>query len=480
MPLNTKPLRSFVAAIVTLSPLIASRAKSSDPTAYISKHSVAALTLRVADTVRLPFAKYYPVEVLAAASEDFLGLPLNAIERVTLVVEPPMGITPQYVVVLDSSVPITLENFRQELIKHTTVTALLGRPSLESSDDRLPSYCLIDERTLLVGPRLYLKRLLRSDEPPSGDLFDAMQSDGGGTNHLHFAITLKPVKPLMEVGLEKELQDATPPERAILESLPLIDRIIAGINLSGDRQSMITIHADDAEAADQLELQMADWLFAVRQEMKSDPKMAEIRNHPEATFRAWWAYLERMFDSQAERLSTLREDETTFVVTRFEAGNSNSSLGAVAVTGILVALLLPAVQAAREAARRAKSTNNLKQILLALLNYESANGHFPPQAIHADDGTPLLSWRVAILPYLEEQDLFDRFKLDEPWDSPHNAALLPEMPAVYHDPSSAAEPTDGKTDYLGVAGPRAIFDTSTEGVKLAAVTDGLSMTIAVV
>ena len=66
---------------------------------------------------------------------------------------------------------------------------------------------------------------------------------------------------------------------------------------------------------------------------------------------------------------------------------------------MLVALLLPAVQSAREAARRAQCVNNLKQIALAMLNYESANGAFPKPAITDKDGKPLLSWRVAILPY---------------------------------------------------------------------------------
>ena len=68
----------------------------------------------------------------------------------------------------------------------------------------------------------------------------------------------------------------------------------------------------------------------------------------------------------------------------------------------MVALLLPAVQAAREAARRAQCTNNLKQIGLAMHNYHSAYNHFPAAAITDDDGKPLLSWRVAILPYIEQ------------------------------------------------------------------------------
>src|SRR5262249_50192721 len=79
-----------------------------------------------------------------------------------------------------------------------------------------------------------------------------------------------------------------------------------------------------------------------------------------------------------------------------------------ATSGVLVALLLPAVQSAREAVRRAQCVNNLKQIALAMHNYESANGHFP-RAVVDKDGKRLLSWRVAILPYLEQQGLYNRF-----------------------------------------------------------------------
>src|SRR6202789_1676353 len=107
----------------------------------------------------------------------------------------------------------------------------------------------------------------------------------------------------------------------------------------------------------------------------------------------------------------------------------------IAIIAVLIALLLPAVQAAREAARRAQCVNNLKQIGLAMHNYHSANDAFPMPAITDKDGKPLLSRRVAILPYIEKQELYNKFKLEEPWDSPHNKALLKEMPTTYLCPS---------------------------------------------
>jgi prepilin-type processing-associated H-X9-DG protein len=123
---------------------------------------------------------------------------------------------------------------------------------------------------------------------------------------------------------------------------------------------------------------------------------------------------------------------------------------------ILLALLLPAIQAAREAARRAMCANQMKMIGLAWHNYESANGQLPPPAIKDKDGTPLLSWRVAILPLIGQDDLYKQFHLDEPWDSAHNRALLARMPEAYRCPSMNAAP--GQTIYRAVVGPGAALE----------------------
>ena len=154
------------------------------------------------------------------------------------------------------------------------------------------------------------------------------------------------------------------------------------------------------------------------------------------------------------------------------------SISSPAASGVMIALLLPAVQSAREAARRAQCTNNLKQIALAMLNYESSMGVFPPAAITDNQGKALLSWRVAILPYIESGGLYKKFKLDEPWDSPHNKALLKEMPQTYLCPSlGVVEPY--ATTYQAFVGKGAIFESG-KGTRLAGITDGTSNTLMVV
>jgi beta-lactamase regulating signal transducer with metallopeptidase domain len=134
--------------------------------------------------------------------------------------------------------------------------------------------------------------------------------------------------------------------------------------------------------------------------------------------------------------------------------------------------------AENQAGDRRLDMNNLKQIMLANHNFAATDESkaFPPAYI-AKNGKPLLSWRVAVLPYLDQKNLYKEFHLDEPWDSDHNKALIAKMPATYKSPHSKL--TDGRTVYLTPRGAVTTFPGET-GVKLMQITDGLSNTIAVV
>jgi hypothetical protein len=146
--------------------------------------------------------------------------------------------------------------------------------------------------------------------------------------------------------------------------------------------------------------------------------------------------------------------------------------------GVPVALVVSARADDDEAEKRAKSVNNMKQIALAFHNYHSSNNKFPASAINSDEGKPLLSWRVAILPFLEQQALYDEFHKDEPWDSEHNKALIEKMPEVYASVLDK-EGEKFKTYYQGFKGPGAFFEGD-EGLPIASFTDGTSNTIMIV
>jgi prepilin-type processing-associated H-X9-DG protein len=149
-------------------------------------------------------------------------------------------------------------------------------------------------------------------------------------------------------------------------------------------------------------------------------------------------------------------------------------VGLVFCGGILAALALPAVQAAREAARRAQCTNNLKQIAIALHSYHDVYGTFPPAYLADADGKPMHSWRVLILPFIEQQSLYQAYNFDEPWDGPNNRQLAAQTPLTFRCTSDAAGATS--TLYAAITGPGTIFDGPT-GSSIASITDGTSNTL---
>jgi hypothetical protein len=141
--------------------------------------------------------------------------------------------------------------------------------------------------------------------------------------------------------------------------------------------------------------------------------------------------------------------------------------------------LMESVQRVRSAAARTQSANNLKQIALAFHNYLDTYGTFPPHAIYGKDGKALLSWRVQILPFIEQDNLYKQFHLDEPWDSEHNKKLLAVMPKVYAVPVDEKALKAHETHYLGFVGKGAFFNGK-KGIRIADITDGTSNTILVV
>jgi hypothetical protein len=143
----------------------------------------------------------------------------------------------------------------------------------------------------------------------------------------------------------------------------------------------------------------------------------------------------------------------------------------------------------RSAADRMLGGSNLRQCVIAMHNYHVDYQKLPPSAIVSKDGKPLLSWRVAILPYIEQDNLYRQFKLDEPWDSDHNKKLLAQMPKIYASPGAQASEPFTTYYQVFVAAPAyrgkyvPVFDLNPKNsISLGqlSVQDGTSNTIAVI
>lgn len=126
---------------------------------------------------------------------------------------------------------------------------------------------------------------------------------------------------------------------------------------------------------------------------------------------------------------------------------------------------------AERAAIKTTSSNNLKQIMLAVHNYASANQDKLVRNVADKDGKHLLSWRVELLPYLEEDQIYKLIRRDEPWDSPDNMKVLEKMPKVFESPR--AKTRKGYTVYQGFSG----FGVIGSRYNIGGIPDGTANTI---
>jgi len=149
----------------------------------------------------------------------------------------------------------------------------------------------------------------------------------------------------------------------------------------------------------------------------------------------------------------------------------------VGIIGVLVAMLLPNVRVSREAARRSQCNNNLRQIGIALFNYEADHKALPPAYTVNADGKPLHSWRTLILPYIEQKALYEKIDLSKAWDDPVNKAAYDSNVSVYRCPS--ANSPVGQTTYLAVVAPGSCLQAA-KPRPVAEITDSYDTTLMVI
>jgi prepilin-type processing-associated H-X9-DG protein len=154
-------------------------------------------------------------------------------------------------------------------------------------------------------------------------------------------------------------------------------------------------------------------------------------------------------------------------------------LGALlACGGVVVKVLFPAVRSIRQTDHQAQCLANLQQIAMAVYDYRQRYDTFPPPVITDEDGRAMHSWRVLILPFLDQQELYDRYDFGQSWDSPDNRELIEMIPKVYRCP---ADPSGrgSQTSYLMIVGP-GTFPSVTGPTRLDEFPDGGNLTLMLV
>jgi hypothetical protein len=450
---------------------------------YFPAEAVSVIVAHPQAVLKGPDAEWIPVEVITAQAMKEWGFdPLKVQEAVVLFAPPTQGTDPDFAAILRFS----------EAYSKAAVTATLvgiekivdGKTVVETRSPRAIWLHLPDDKTLIIGTApLVGKMLVAKDvESPLVELLKKVNVSG----QLTAVFSIDAVRPIMKQAVAAA--PPVPPQFQGFLKLPdLLSAALLQVNIGERFEASLTLRARDDTSAEEVERLAKQGLAMVRQLIQ-----AQIATMPggstDPVEEAGMKYLTRITDKLFSNVKLARKGQNVSI-----SAQTGSSVAAIATLG---GFLLPATAMARRseraaemeaqavaerdvaiaaqaAAERNSTMSKMLQIGLALQSYHSAHGTFPARAIFDKQGKPLLSWRVQILPMLEEDALFKEFHLDEPWDSQHNKPLVAKMPAVFRDPR---RPPDGTTTFLAVIGKGLAFEGD-RPLKISQFFDGTSSTI---
>ncbi len=417
-------------------------------------------SVRVADLLNSDLLKGLLPELLKLEElelhkvEQVLGMPLTNLERFTFV---SLGPDPETAVaiILSTVKPFQQAQLLQSLVPGASEQKHGGKTYFVAEGPRLAVH-FVSDRILVLTPSSgmtgFLDQMARKNL--QGPLGDALKL--AAEKHLMVgAVDPEPVANLVGNNLPRGAQ----PFAVLLKA-----RLVTGVvELGKDVQVEVRLRFAREADAKEGDKAIAAGLFLGRQLLGQGVR--EMAKDAQG--------IENLLKLVRQVLAALKD-----VAPQREGAGVRISAKLPIDAALLGPAQLEAIARVRVAAVRAKSFNNLRQIAIAMHNYHDTNNRFPPAVIYSAEGKPLYSWRVLLLPYLEQDALFKEFKKDEAWDSPHNKKLLARMPPVY-------APVRGKmkepyaTYYQVFVGQNAVFE-GRDGRSLAEITDGTSNTLLVI
>lgn len=481
-------LRVILTLAIALTPFAATQAQTpaTKPanetldTRWLTPESVAVGYLRPQQVLTAEGAELLPHEIFAAAGKKYFGIDPVDVKLITVAVEATDGPEPNVAIIVESTKPFEKSGLSPEITGHTEPAEINGTTYLKSRDPMAgPSFYQLNESTLIIASEPMLQKLVaQGEEPQSSPLISAIKSHPA-SDDLYVAVDVKSLRPLIHAALAQDAQGAPPELLQFLEAPELIRAAEFSFNLSTNTPPVLNVYANNADDATKLVLMIDEGIEIVRMQTAENLAMNQAEDPIQ---QAFMEYSARRTEQTLDQFRPVVDGHklTFFPPDPDDPDQSFVEIQQIAVIGILVALLLPAVQAAREAARRNDSLARLRDFSIGLQNYHDTQGKFPAHASYSDDGKPLLSWRVHLLPYIEEAALYRQFHLDEPWDSEHNQKLIAQMPDIYQSAKSPLQQTDGKTLYMAPIGENYVMDGTENSVGLRQLTDGTSKTIVLV
>jgi hypothetical protein len=387
------------------------------------------------------------VTEIATELQKNLGAAPETIERLTLVVLGVQGGGEAILVHL------------KKPFDRTRVVALAGEGATEEKYRGLPLFtgpkraavALLDDHTYILGQGAGPLRTLL-DRPIKGK-----------TGALTPALRLMAEKHAFVLGMNlpdihEAIKDELPSQVDALRPLLEAQTAAFAADLADEATGRARLTFTDAAAAKKGEQAARDGIDLAR------AGLAAVKLTLKAKDAAARALIDEV-DAALKAAEVQRED--TAVVAKVQRK--------VALDKVVPAIV-ELVQEQRRSVGRFQNQNNLRQLLLAMHNYHSTFNRLPPAAIYDKRGKPLLSWRVQILPFIEQDALYKEFHLDEPWDSDHNKKLLDKMPRTF---MAEGQAKTNRTHYQVFVGKGTCFEGK-KGIQFSDITDGLSNTFLIV
>ena len=341
-------------------------------------------------------------------------------------------------------------------------------PNRKAKVEGVKEYFAPEEATEMAYCLLKPNLLLAANE---SDMLRIFKSGGADSPLIRHLKTMKPNQPLsvvLSVSSARDLfpgGEVPPPMDMVLKTAQQIDLLELNF-ASSNLAAALDIHCQNTAGANQTLglLNMLKGLAVVGLEQQKE----QLKQLPPAKRKEFETAMQTV-ESALDQMKP--EVASTHVTAQLDGPTSTAlvSMAADAYAGFTLTF--------RNISRTFGADNNLRQLLLAMHSYEVTHRKLPAAYMADKNGKPLLSWRVALLPYLDQQALYNQFHLDEAWDSPHNQKLIAKMPSVYSFDGSRLIKT-GKTTYLGFRGANTVLGE--RPISIAQVPDGTSNTVMLV
>jgi hypothetical protein len=421
-------------------------------------------------------------DAIGSFDEHFAPAP-TTFDRMTLVFLTPQSLMKPFpevdpeavsaLVILRTSKPFDREAVRKHLSEREKRA---GKHSYYFKEDMWSGLTFLDDQTFVIGSEDALLRYLemKATDDAKGPLAAGLAAAAGNA---HITAGINPS------ALDKDLTAAIPPPLA-----PLTKARSIATTISFGKRLQVDCKADFANA---------DELTAGEKAAQAGIDMAraalkQLVNETLAGLKKWGTDVPKSISERYAQgllavtgIGILSELDTLLAKAQFQrdgtqlrlpldvevSSNAQFTIPLVAVAALNTSPSVTFSSVGRAIGEEDPNETQLKKLREAFVKFRDEKGHYPTAAIHDGNGQPTLSWRVALLPYLDEEALYKEFRLDEPWDSLHNKRLLKKLPAVYKASlESWRQPAKWKTSLLVFTGPGTIFEGG-KGIKKEEVDD---------